>query len=201
MDHIDRRSPHMYILGKIPHGPPPTSEMWSSECHQDSDIGSPPSFCTLDNLLPEAHPISHHTVNSTKLFSSVQSLGCVQLFADTECPWTAAPCPSPTPRGYSNSCPLSRWCHPTISSSIVPLFSCLQSFPASGSFPVSQFFAAGGQSIGVSASALILPMNIQDWSPLGWAGWNSLQSKGLKSLLQHHSSKASILQCSAFFIN
>ena len=97
------------------------------------------------------------------------------------------PCPSPTPRFYSNSSPLSWWCHPTISSSAVP-FSCLQSFPASGSFQISQFFASGGQSIGVSAS--VLPMNIQDWFPLGLTGWISLQSKGLfKSLLQHHSSK------------
>ena len=85
--------------------------------------------------------------------------------------------PSPTPRVYSNSCPLSRWCHPTISSSVVPFSSCPQSLPASGSFPVSQFFATGGWSIEVSASASLLPMNIQDWSPLGWTGWISLQSR------------------------
>ena len=108
-------------------------------------------------------------------------------------------CPSPTPRACSNSFPSSQWCHPTISSSVVP-FSCLQYFPASGSFPVSQFFISGGQSIGVSAAASVLPMNIQDWSPLGWTGWISLQSRGLKSLLQHHSSKALILWHSAFFI-
>ena len=102
---------------------------------------------------------------------------------------------------YSNSSPLSWWCHPTISSSVVPFSSCLQSFPASGSFPISQFFASGGQSIGVSASASVLRMNTQDWSPLGWTGWISLQSKGLsKSLLQHHGSKTSILLRSAFFI-
>ena len=89
------------------------------------------------------------------------------------------PCPSPTPRAYSNSCPLSQWCHPTISSSVIPFSSCLQSFPASGSFPVSQFFASGGQSIGVSALASVLLMNIQGWFPLGWTGWISLQSKGL----------------------
>ena len=93
--------------------------------------------------------------------------------------YTRLPCPSPTPRAYSNSCPLSRWCHPTISSSVVPISSCLQSFPASGSFQMSQFFASGGQSIGVSASASVLPMNIQDWYPLEWTGWISLQSKGL----------------------
>ena len=112
-----------------------------------------------------------------------------------------SPCPSPTPRIYPNPCPLSRWCHPTISSSVVSFSSRLQSFPASGSFQISQFFASGGQSIGVSASVSVLPMNIQDWFPLGWTGWISLQSKGLsKSLLQHRSSKASILQCSAFFM-
>ena len=88
-------------------------------------------------------------------------------------------CPSPTPRAYSNSCPLSRWCPPAISSSVIPFSSCLQYFPASGSFPMSQFFASGGQSIGVSASASVLPMNIQDWFPLGQTGWISLQSKGL----------------------
>ena len=111
------------------------------------------------------------------------------------------PCPSPTPGAYSSSCPSSWWCHPTISSSVVPFSSCLQSFPASESFPMSQFFTSGGQSVGVSALASVLPMNIQDWFPLGWTGWIPLQSKGLfKSLLQHHSSKASILRCSAFFI-
>ena len=89
------------------------------------------------------------------------------------------PCPSPTPGTYSNSCPLSWWCHPIISSSIVPFSSCLQFFPASGSFQMSQFFTSGGQSIGVSDSASGLPMNTQDWSPLGWTGWIFLQPKGL----------------------
>ena len=92
------------------------------------------------------------------------------------------PCPAPTPRAYSNSCPLSWWCHPAVSSSVILFFSCLQSFPASGSFPVSQFFASGGQSIGVSASASVLPMNNQYWFPLGWTGWISLQSKGLSGV-------------------
>ena len=87
--------------------------------------------------------------------------------------------PSPTLRAYSNSCPLSQWCHPTISSSVIPFSSHLQSFPASGSFQMSQFFTSGGQSIGVSASASVLPINIQDWFSLGWTGWISLQSKGL----------------------
>ena len=89
------------------------------------------------------------------------------------------PCTSPTPGVYPNSCPLSWWCHPNISSSVVPLSSCPQSFPALGSFQMSQFFSSGGQSIGVSASTSVLPMNTQDWSPLGWTDWISLQSKGL----------------------
>ena len=109
------------------------------------------------------------------------------------------PCASPTYGVHPNSCLLNRWCHLSISSSIVPFSSCPQSFPASGSFPVSQLFTSGGQSIGVSASISVLPMNIQDWSPLGWTGW-ILQSKELSSLRQHHSSKAWILWCSAFFI-
>ena len=100
------------------------------------------------------------------------------------------PCPSPTPRVHPNSCPLSQWCHPTISSSSIP-FSCPQSFPASGYFQMSQFFTSGGQRIGVSALASVLPMNIQDWFPLGWTGWISLQSKGLsrvfsKTTVQKH---------------
>ena len=100
------------------------------------------------------------------------------------------PCPSPAPGACSNSCPYSRWCHPTISSSVVP-FSRLQSFPASGSFQINQLFTSGGQSIGVSASTSVLPVNIQDWFPLGWTGWISLQSKGLsrvfsKTTVQKH---------------
>ena len=109
------------------------------------------------------------------------------------------PCPSWTPKACSNSCPSSQWCHPTISSSVIPFSSHPQS--ASGSFPVSQFFTPGGQSIGASASASLLPINIQDWFPLGLTGWISLLSKRLsKSRFQHHSSKASILWCSAFFL-
>ena len=112
------------------------------------------------------------------------------------------PCPSPTPGACSSSCPSSQWCHPTVSSSVVLFSSCLQSFPASGSFPMSQFFTLGNQSIGVSTWASVLPMNIHDWLPLGWAGWISLKSVQvhLKSFLQHHSSKASILRRLAFFI-
>ena len=114
----------------------------------------------------------------------VQSLSCVQLFAT---PWTTArqaSLPSPTPGVYSNSCPFSRWCHPTVSSYVVS-FSCLQSFPTSGAFQMSQLFASGGRSIGVSASTSVLPMNIQAWFPLGWAGWISLQSKGLSRVFSN----------------
>ena len=95
------------------------------------------------------------------------------------------PCPSPTPRVYPNACPLSWWCHPTISSSVVPFSSCPQSFLASGSFQMSQLFPSGGQGLGVSASTSVLPMNTQDWSPLGWTGWTSLQSKGFSRVFSN----------------
>ena len=117
------------------------------------------------------------------------------------CPTLSPPCSSPAAGLYSNSCSLSWWWHPTISFSIIPF--CLQSFPASGSFLMNQFFTSDGQRTGASASASVLPMNIQDWFPLAWTGRISLQFKGektLKSLLQHHCSKAYILRCSAFFI-
>ena len=110
------------------------------------------------------------------------------------------PCPSRSPRSCSNSCLLSWWCHPTISSSVVPFSSCPQSFPASGSFQMSQLFTSG-QSIGASATASVLPMNTQGWFPLGWTGFDLLAVQGtLQTLLQHHSSKASILWWSAFFM-
>ena len=98
---------------------------------------------------------------------------------------TRPPCPSPTPGVHPNSCPSSWWCHPAISSSVIPFSSCPQYFPASGSFQMSQLFASGGQSIAVSASTSVLPMNTQDWSPLGWAGWISLQSKGLSRVFSN----------------
>ena len=108
------------------------------------------------------------------------------------------PCISPTPGAYS--CPLSQWCHENISSAVVPFSSCFQSFPASGSYPMKQFFTSSDQSTGASASTSVLPVKIQDWFLLEWTGWISLQSKGLfKSLLQHHRTKASILLGSAFF--
>ena len=116
--------------------------------------------------------------------SSVQSLSRVRLFATS---WTAArqASLSITPGVHPNPCPLSRWCHPTISSSVVPFSACTLSFPASGSFPMSQLFPSGGQSIGVSASASVLPVNTQDWSPLGWTGWISFQSKGLSRVFSN----------------
>ena len=100
------------------------------------------------------------------------------------------PYPSPTPGIYSNSCLLNQWCHPTISSSVDPFSAGLQSFPATGCFQMSQFFASAGQSIGVSASTSVLPMNIQDWSPLGWTGWISLQSKGLSKVFSNTQCKS-----------
>ena len=111
------------------------------------------------------------------------------------------PCPSPTPRVCSNSCPLSQWCHPTISSSVVPFSSHLQSFPASGSFPRSQFFASGGQSIGATASESVLPMNIQDWLPLGWTCLISVQSKGLSRVFSNATvQKHQFFSAPAFFM-
>ena len=109
------------------------------------------------------------------------------------------PCPSPTPGVHRNPCPLSQWCHPTISSSVIPFSSCLQSFPASGSFPMSQLFASGGQSIGVLASTSVLPVNSQDWSPLGWTGWISLQFKGLSRVFSNTTVQKHQFFGSAFF--
>ena len=121
---------------------------------------------------------------SERLFSSVQSLSPVYLWPNGP-QHTRPPCSSPTPGVSSNSCPLSQWCHPTISSSVIPFSSHLQSFPASRSFHMSQFFTSGGQSIRISASASVLPMNIQDWFPLGLTGWISLQSKGLSRVFSN----------------
>ena len=118
-------------------------------------------------------------------FSSVSRSVVSDSLRPHELQHTRPPCPSPTPGVHPNPCPLSQWCHPTISFSVVPFSSCPQSFPASGSFQMSQLFASGGLSIGVSASASVLPMNIQDWSPLGWTGWISLQSKGLSRVFSN----------------
>ena len=113
--------------------------------------------------------------------SSVQLLSRVWLLR----PHARSPYPSPTPGVHPNPCPSSKWCHQAISSSVVPFSSCPQSLPASGYFPMSQLFTSGGQSIGVSASASVLPMNTQDWYPLGWTGWISLQSKGLSRVFSN----------------
>ena len=123
------------------------------------------SFLSL-NRIYEIYPLSSVQFSHSVVFDSLRPSG-LHVHA-------RLPCPSPTPGACSNSCPSRQWCHPTISSSLGPFFSFLQSFPASGSFPMSQFFAAGGQSIGVSASASVLPMTIQDWFPLGLTGWISL---------------------------
>ena len=148
------------VLLSLPFGYLWNHPFTSSSCHQ----------CNSD----------HHSVSQ---FSSVAQ-SCPTL-RPHELQHTRPPCPLPTPRVYSNSCLSSRWCHPAISSSVIPFSSCPQSLPASGSFPKSQLFTSGGQSIGVSASASILPMNTQDWSPLGWTGWISLQSKGLSTVFSN----------------
>ena len=135
-------------------------------------------------MIPIAISRSGGVIIGDQFGSGAQS--CPTLCNPTDCSMQHArlPCPSPTSGTCSNSCPLSRWCHPTISSSVVPFSSCLQSFPASGSFPVSQFFTTGGQSIGASASASVLPMN-EDWFPLGLTGLISLQSKGLSRVFSN----------------
>ena len=124
----------------------------------------------------QIYPPSTNCFQFPQTFSSVQFSRSVMSESLPPCGLQHArpPCPSSTPGVYSNSCPLTWWCHPTISSSVIPFSSHYQSFPAPGSFPMSQLFASGGQSIGVSASASVLPMNTQDWSPLGWIGWISL---------------------------
>ena len=114
----------------------------------------------------------------------LQSVSSVAQLCSTLCD-PRPPCPSPTPRVYSNSCPSSWWCHPAISSSVIPFSSCPQFLPASESFPMSQLFAWGGQSTGVSALASVLPMNTQEWSPSEWTGWISLQSKGLSRVFSN----------------
>ena len=132
--------------------------------------------------------IVFHSMNIWKLFT-LHSQFSRFVVSDSLRPYglqhARLSCPSPTPGAYLNSCPSSQWCHPTILSSVIPLTSYLQSFPAPASFPLSQFFASGSQSIGASASASALPMNIQDWFPLGWTGWISLQPKGLSRVFSN----------------
>ena len=125
--------------------------------------------------------VVHDCINSVQFSHSVVS----DSLQPHEPQHARPPCPSPTPGVQPNPCPSSQWCRPTISSSVVPFSSHLQSFPASGSFPMSQLFASGGQSIGVSVSASVLPMNTQNWSPLGWTDWISLQSKGLSRVFSN----------------
>ena len=153
-----------------------------------------PSYYNSPNRpLPSTHCEPYHfsSYRSSTLISSFLSSVQFSHSVMSNSLWphglqhTRPPCPSPTPRVYSNLCPLSWWCHPTISSSVVPFSSHLQSFPASGSFPMSQLFASGGQSIGISESASVLPMNSHDWFPLGWAGWISLQCKGLSRVFSN----------------
>ena len=138
----------------------------------------------LDSILKSKDitlPTKVHLVSSDQLSRSV----VYNSLWPHEPKHARPPCPSPTAGVHPNPCPLSLWCHPTISSSVVPFSSCPQSFPASGSFLMSQLYASGGQSIGVSASTSVLPMNTQDWSPLGWMGWSSLQSKGLSRVFSN----------------
>ena len=146
-----------------------------------------PAISSSDALFPfSIFPIIRDFSNDN-IFRSVQFSRSVM----SNCLWPCGlqparpPCPSPTPGAYSNSCPSHRWCHPTISSSAVPFSSCPQSLLASESFPMSQLFTWGCQSIGVSPLASVLSMNIQDWSPLGWTGWISLQSKGFSRVFSN----------------
>ena len=141
----------------------------------------------FENLNMKVQCDSVQLYKNTSVVSSVQ-FSCSAM-SDSLQPHglqhTRPPCPSPNVGAYSNSCPLSPWCHPTILSSVVPFSSCLQCFPASGACLMSQLFALGSQSIGVSASTTVLPMNTQDWLPLGWTGWISLQSKGLSRVFSN----------------
>ena len=129
-------------------------------------------ICAYLSLLTQMSTQNLHSISVSVEFNSVTQSGLTLQPHGLQ--HTRLPCPSPTPRAYSNSCPLSQWCHPTISSSIVPFSSCLLFFLATESFQMSQLFTSGGQSTGVSALASVLPMNTQDWSPLGWTGWISL---------------------------
>jgi len=139
----------------------------------------------LESRLPGEISITSDMQMTWCLFSSVQLLSRVRLFVPHGLQHARLPCPSPTPEVYPNLYPLSQWCHPKISSFVIPFSSHFQSFPASRSFPISQFFPSGSQSIGVSASTSVLPMNIQDWFPLGLTSWISLQSKRLSRVFFH----------------
>ena len=163
--------------------------------------GSDPPLLSLlhwqANSLPLAPPVKPYFEAQ---FSSVQSLSCVQLFVTSWIAAHQAPCPSPSLRVHSNSRPPSWWCHPAISSSVMPFSSCPQSLPASESFPMSQLFAWGDQSTGVSALASFLPKKSQGWSPSEWTGWISLQSKGLSRVFSNPTSFLHQLHFFTYFI-
>ena len=159
--------------------------VWVRRSNNEVQIPSSP---LLGDVLPWLQTLHFVFLTPGWLWISDMHIGKLSIFSSVAqssdflpphgLQYTRLPCPSPTPGACSNACPSSRWCHPTISSSVVP-FCHLQSFPASGSFLVSQFFTSGGQSLRVSALASVIPMNIQDWFPLEWIGWISLRSKGL----------------------
>ena len=152
----------------------------------ETDITFLGSKTTVDGAC--SHEIKRHLQLGRKAMTNLVQFSC-PVMSNSLWPHglqhARPPCPSPTPGACSNSCPLSWWCHPIISSSVVPFSSWHQAFPASGSFPLSQLFTSGGQSTGVSVSASVLPMNIQDWFPLGLTGWISLQSKGLSRVFSN----------------
>ena len=156
----------------------------NTKFHCTFNMGEYYSFKKLLNKNLSKSEWKFHTISSVQFSRSIVS-DSLQLH---ELQHASPPCPSPTPGVYPNSCALSQWCHPAISSSVIPFSSCPQSLPALGSFPMSQLFAGGDQSIGVSASASVLPMNTQDWSPLDWTGWISLKSKGHTRVSSQHRS-------------
>ena len=177
------------LLDTIIHSPIPSFLSWLLQEYKFSGMKEQPPI-SIESILSFELPCPLRVKNQILL---CYSLGSVQfshsLVSNSLQPHglqhSRPPCPSPTPRACSDSCPSSWWCHPTISSSVIPFSSCLQSFPASGSFLMSQFFPLGGQSTGASALASVLPMNIQDWCPLRWTGWISLQSKGLSRVFSN----------------
>ena len=156
---------------------------WISQTYTYNLYTPSHAFYIISRLLikPNTMQVPYQSVQ----FSSFQSLSCVQLLRPHESQQARPPCPSPSPGVYPNSCPSSHWCHPAISSSVIPFSSCPQSLPASESFLMSQHFAWGGQSTGVSASTSFLLMNTQDWSSLRWTGWICLQSKGLSRVFSN----------------
>ena len=196
MPKVTWRSPCGYFVSTVCLGC--TCRSWKSTCDYFCNLTCELSFVCLGWVLETACISFSQAILPSVQFSSVAPF-CLTLCNPMNRSMPDLPVPSPTPGVYPDSCPLSRWCHSTISSSDIPFSSCPQSFLASGSFQMSQIFASVGQSIGVSASTSVLPVNTQNWSPLGWLDLLAVQGT-LKSLLQHHSSKALILWCSAFFI-